>query len=98
MPNNESATTQPPIGTTQFPLDDFRAELADLFQTQSFVTTTDLAERLDCTTETARTKLAELTNEGVLDARKVGAKAKVWSPSTFELSPLEVSASGRYLC
>jgi hypothetical protein len=39
MPNNESATTQPPIGTTQFPLDDFRAELADLFQTQSFVTT-----------------------------------------------------------
>jgi protein gp37 len=47
MPNNESATTQPPIGTTQFPLDDFRAELADLFQTQSFVTTTDLAERIE---------------------------------------------------
>jgi hypothetical protein len=39
-------TDRSPIGETQFPLDDFRAALADLFAPQAFVTNGDLSYNL----------------------------------------------------
>ena len=42
------------------------------------VTTRDVADRLDCTTEAARQKLAQLTEQGRVDRRKVGGRAVVW--------------------
>ncbi|WP_129116072.1 FaeA/PapI family transcriptional regulator [Halegenticoccus tardaugens] len=43
-----------------------------------FVTTRDIAEALDCTTEAARQKLMQLHDEGAIDRRKVGGRAVVW--------------------
>ena len=42
------------------------------------VTTRDVADRLDCTTEAARQKLVQLTEQGRVDRRKVGGRAVVW--------------------
>ena len=42
------------------------------------VTTRDVGDRLDCTTEAARQKLVHLTEQGRVDRRKVGGRAVVW--------------------
>lgn len=51
-----------------------------ILATKPFVTTHDLAEKLDKTTETARLKLIELEELGVLHSESVGSRAKVWYP------------------
>lgn len=42
------------------------------------VTVGDVAEALDCSTETARRKLTELHTDGWVERRKVGSSAVVW--------------------
>lgn len=42
------------------------------------VTAGDVAEALDCSRRTAHNKLGELTEEGVIRTRKVGARSRVW--------------------
>jgi ribosomal protein S25 len=42
------------------------------------VTSSDVAESLDCTTEAARRKLQSLYDEGVLDRRKTGRTLIYW--------------------
>lgn len=42
------------------------------------VTVAEVADALDCSTEAARQKLTKLTDDGVVERKKVGAKAVVW--------------------
>lgn len=44
-------------------------------------TTSDVADRLDCTSEGARVKLVGLAEEGRVDRRTVGSSAVVWWPA-----------------
>ena len=53
------------------------------------VTTRDVADRLDCTTEAARQKLVQLTEQGRVDRRKVGGRAVVWWLTESEDDPDE---------
>lgn len=43
-----------------------------------FVTNQDVANALECSSETARRKLTTLYEEGTIDRRTVGANAVVW--------------------
>lgn len=43
-----------------------------------FVTTTDVAEKLDVTRQYAHDRLTELVENGEIERTKVGAKAVVW--------------------
>jgi DNA excision repair protein ERCC-3 len=67
MPKNE-----------QFPIEDIRARVEEIHAAKPFVTTNDIAEATGCTRETARLKLTQLADEGLLDAQQVGGRAKVW--------------------
>ena len=51
------------------------------------VTTRDVGDRLDCTTEAARQKLVQLTEQGRVDRRKVGGRAVVWWLTESEDDP-----------
>jgi hypothetical protein len=42
------------------------------------LTADDVMETLDCSRRTAHNKLNELVDEGVLETRKIGARARVW--------------------
>lgn len=50
-------------------------------QERPFITTTDVAEALDCSTETARRKLGELDDvngDGTLRREDIGSRTVVW--------------------
>jgi len=55
-----------------------------------FVTASDIAETLDCSTEAARQKLATLNGQGRVDRRKVGARAVVWWLTESNRSDTEI--------
>ena len=55
-------------------------------------TAIDVADRLGCTSEAARVKLARLHEEGRVDRRKVGSSAVVWWPADTD-SSIEVAAT-----
>lgn len=63
---------------TQFPIDEIRRAVAAVHAERPFVTTSDIATTTGCSRETARKKLNNLVEEGVLDAQQVGGRAKVW--------------------
>jgi len=67
MPNNE-----------QFPLEEIKSAAEEVHEIQPFVTTSDISRITGCSTETARQKLTTLSDEGVLKAKRVGGRAKVW--------------------
>ena len=71
--------------STQFSEDDIRSALVELFEDQPFITTTDLANKLTSSQETARDRLNKRVKRGELEARKVGSRAKVWyMPPAFD--------------
>lgn len=77
---------------TQFPISTIEQAVRDIQSRQPFVTTTDIAEEVGCTSETARNKLIELTNQDLLVSRRVGARAKVWfAPQWVTLDSAESS-------
>ncbi|WP_254538936.1 hypothetical protein [Halomarina litorea] len=51
------------------------------------VTSSDVAEHLDCTTEAARQKLARLVERGDVDRRKTGRTVIYWRPDRGEGGP-----------
>lgn len=57
-----------------------RSRVMDVFRSVNgpVVTSTDVAEHLDCSTETARRKLRELHRDGVVDRRKSGRTVVWW--------------------
>lgn len=66
------------------------------------VTTRDVADALECTTEAARQKLVTLTEQGRVARRKVGARAVVWwltepERATTEINPDDPLFSGEAL-
>lgn len=70
---------------TQFSEDDMKSALRELFEEQPFITTSDLAEKLTSSRETARNRLNKHVERGELEARKVGGRAKVWyMPPIFD--------------
>jgi len=77
------------IGETQFPLDEIETVVADLLSSQHHVTTKDVANEVGCDRETARLKLDELAEQGYLEARKVGGRAKIWYPTHRDNRALE---------
>lgn len=80
---------------TQFPISSIEQAVRDIQESQPFVTTTDVAEEVGCTSETARHKLIELTDQGILTSRRVGARAKVWfAPQWISLEP-DVSSTNK---
>lgn len=79
---------------TQFPIDSVEQAIRDIQERQPFVTTTDIAEEVGCTRETARNKLTDLTDQGLLTSRQVGARAKVWfAPQWVSLNVDESSTN-----
>lgn len=42
------------------------------------LTSSEISEELDCSRQTAYNRLQELTEEGVLNTKKVGARSRVW--------------------
>jgi hypothetical protein len=56
------------------------------------VTSSDVAEHLDCTTETARRKLKQLSDQEVVDKRTTG-RTTVWWPTGSERTTLNERAS-----
>jgi predicted ArsR family transcriptional regulator len=54
------------------------------------VTTRDIADILECTTEAARQKLITLTEQGRVDRRKVGGRAVVWWLTETERTTSEI--------
>lgn len=87
-------------GSTQYPIDVVIEALDELFTEEPIVTTQDIAEEIGCGTETARVKLWELVDEGVLRTRQVGAAARIWYPlqesfkidSSAESVPKQISS------
>lgn len=59
-------------------------KVLDVFQQVQgpVVTSSDVANALDCTTEAARQKLTKLYEEGVLDKRKTGRTVVYWRVSS----------------
>lgn len=75
---------------TQFPVRSVKQAVRTLHTHQPFVTTSDVADKVGCTPETARHKLNELTDQDVLSARRVGARAKIWfAPQWLSLTETE---------
>jgi DNA excision repair protein ERCC-3 len=62
----------------QFPIDKIYETVCELHETQPFVTSGDVADAVGSVRETARIKLNQLVEEGKLNSRKVGGRAKVW--------------------
>jgi len=62
----------------QFPMEEIKSTVEVIHNAKPFVTTKDVASLVGCTTETARQKLNQLVDEGMLDTERVGARAKVW--------------------
>ena len=56
------------------------------------VTTRDVADALDCSTEAARLKLTALAETGRVDRRTVGARAVVWWLTERETITTEIDA------
>lgn len=77
----------------QFTSEDIRDVLSKLYQEQPFVTIRDVADEVMCSTETARKRLHELTNEGVIEARAVGASAVVWYPASWGEKAVEIQST-----
>lgn len=68
----------------QFERSEFAAALTAVLQEYPVVTSRDLAERLDCSRETARQWLVAMWEEGKIERRKVGGRAKVYYPKYRE--------------
>ncbi|WP_136687747.1 helix-turn-helix transcriptional regulator [Halorhabdus amylolytica] len=68
------------------------SRVLDVFHSVSgpVVTSTDVAEDLDCSTETARRKLGELYRDGVLDRRKSGRTVVWWVVNDYDVGPKPV--------
>lgn len=68
-----------------------RSRVMDVFRSVNgpVVTSTDVAEQLDCSTETARRKLRELDREGVLDRRKSGRTVVWWLANDDTPQPVD---------
>ncbi|MCJ0621392.1 DEAD/DEAH box helicase family protein [Haloarcula hispanica] len=80
---------------TQFPIGEIRKSVAAIHAEKPFVTTSDIAGAIGCSRETARQKLNALVDEGLLDARQVGGRAKVWyGPQWVTMESEETMASG----
>lgn len=62
----------------EYPQDEVEQAVADTLGTRPFITTADIADRIDCTRETARIKLTSMEEEGHLKSMAVGRSAKVW--------------------
>jgi len=70
----------------QFPIAEIRKAVAAVHAEKPFVTTSDISTTTGCSRETARKKLNDLVEKGVLDAQQVGGRAKVWySPQWVKL-------------
>lgn len=79
----------------QFPVEDVKEATKQIHQSQPFVTSGDIVEAIGCSRETARQKLIQLTEQGLLEAQKVGARAKIWyAPEWLYLSKGEESETG----
>jgi hypothetical protein len=65
------------------------SRVLDVFRSVSgpVVTSTDVAEHLDCSTETARRKLRELHRDGVVDHRKSGRTVVWWITDEYDTDP-----------
>ncbi|UIP00406.1 DEAD/DEAH box helicase [Halobaculum sp. CBA1158] len=61
-----------------YPLEEIIDAIEELHDNQPFVTTSDIAEVVGCSRETARQKFYELVDDGALESQKIGARAKVW--------------------
>jgi hypothetical protein len=57
------------------------------------VTSSDVAEYLDCTTETARRKLKELYDQGVVDKRTTGRTTVWWVTGGERITPDEQAST-----
>jgi predicted transcriptional regulator of viral defense system len=70
-----------------------RARVLDVFGSVEgpVITSTDVAEALDCSDETARRKLTRLHEAGVVDRRKTG-RTLVWWVSDDDGDPAPVAA------
>lgn len=67
----------------QYSLRKIMDSVEELHDQHPFVTTSDVAGVVGCSRETARKKLSELADDGVLKSQKIGARAKVWYDPRF---------------
>ncbi|QLC35746.1 transcriptional regulator (plasmid) [Halarchaeum sp. CBA1220] len=58
------------------------------------ITSTDVAEALDCTTESARQKLTQLYDRGEVDRRKTGRTVVWWRTTDAEENAEPVGEDG----
>lgn len=65
---------------------EYAAAFEKVLQDSPVVTSRDLADRLDCSRETARAWLVSRFEEGLLDRRQVGGGAKVYYPPYREVT------------
>lgn len=92
------------IGEPQFPVDEIWTAINALLEAQPLVTTSDVADEVGCTRETARVKLHALEDDGQLASRQVGSSARVWFRPEYDpgalggvrdpSAPEQASASG----
>ncbi|RZH69640.1 DEAD/DEAH box helicase [Natrinema altunense] len=54
------------------------SSIRKIYQVKPFVTTKDVAMEIGCSRDTARRKLNQLAAEDIIEAEKVGGRAKVW--------------------
>jgi DNA-binding transcriptional ArsR family regulator len=59
------------------------------------VTAGDVVEALDCSRRTAHNKLGELTDQGLIRTRKVGARSRVWWVPIEDAAPETLGSTRR---